>query len=457
MLFFKKKKFTTTQMITGGFLIAILIGGCVLTLPIASKNGEFTPFIDALFTATTSICVTGLTTVVTAEHWSFFGQVVILALIQFGGFGVVTFTTTILLILRKRITLMDRLLIQDAYNLDTLRGLVKLTIKIMQGTLIVEGIGAIFYCFQFIPEFGVIKGIWYSIFHGISAFCNAGIDLIGPTSFVPYQTNPLININTMVLIILGGIGYPVWWDIIKKSRLAVKEQFSMKKYIKKLDLHTKIALTVTGMLILFGAAFIFLNEYNNELTIGKLSLGNKVMASFFQSVTLRTAGYFTIPQESLRNGSAFIGVIFMFIGGSPSGTAGGIKTVTIAVLILAALSSIKGKQDVEIYHRKIIDGYIKKALAVFLFSFTTLMVSTICLSVVENRDFIDILYEVASALGTVGLSRDVTLSLSPIGKIIIIITMYLGRIGPISLALALNVSKDKSKGLRLPEEKILVG
>lgn len=457
MLIFKNFKFSTTQMITAGFLIAIFIGGCILTLPIASKSGEATPFVDALFTATTSICVTGLTTVVTAEHWSLFGQIVILALIQFGGFGVVTFTTTILLILRKRITLMDRLLIQDAYNLDTLKGLVKLTIKIMQGTLIVEGIGAIFFSFQFIPEFGIMKGIWYSIFHAISAFCNAGIDLIGPTSFVPYQTNPLISINTMLLIILGGIGYPVWWDLIKKSKLALKEQFSIKKFVQKMELHTKIALTVTAFLILFGATFIFLNEYNNDLTLGKLNFGQKIMASFFQSVTFRTAGYFTIPQEGLKISSAFIGVILMFIGGSPSGTAGGIKTVTMAVLILAALSSIKGKQDVEIYHRKIVDGYVKKALAVFLFSFTTLMVSTISLSVVENRDFIDILYETASALGTVGLTRNLTSSLSEVGKYIIIITMYLGRIGPISLALALKVSKDRGKGLHLPEEKILVG
>lgn len=457
MSFFSKIKLTTTQMIVLGFLTAILLGGILLTLPIAAKSGEATPFVDGLFTATTSICVTGLTTVVTAEHWSLFGQIVILLLIQFGGLGVVTFITSIFLTLHKRITLKDRLLIQEAYNLDTLKGLVKLTIKVIKGSVIVEGIGAIIYSFQFIPEFGIVTGAWYSVFHSVSAFCNAGIDLIGPESFMQYQGNTLININTMLLIIFGGIGYPVWWDMIKKGKLAWKEKYTFRKFVQKLGLHTKLAIIITIGLILFGATFIFLNEYNNNLTIGRLPFGQKVLASFFQSVTFRTAGFLTIDQGNLKVSSALIGIILMFIGGSPSGTAGGVKTVTIAILILAAVSMIKGKQDVEIFHRKIVDGYIKKALAVVLVSFTTLMLSTIALSIVENVDFIDILYETTSALATVGLSRNLTSGLSTAGKYIIIATMYLGRIGPISLALALSVGKDKTKGRELPVEKILVG
>lgn len=457
MSFDRKHKITTTQMIVGGFFVAIVLGGLILTLPIASKSGVATPFVDALFASTTSICVTGLTTVVTAEHWSLFGQIVILCLIQFGGLGVVTFITSILLTLRQRITLSERLLIQEAYNLETLRGLVKLTVKIIKGTFIVEGVGAIIYSFQFIPDYGVITGIWYSVFHAVSSFCNAGIDLIGSTSFVEYQTNPLININTMLLIIIGGIGYPVWWDIILKQKSAIKEKISFKKVIHKFELHTKIVVVTTFFLIVLGALFVFINEYHNNLTIGTLTTGQKIMASFFQSVTFRTAGYCTVPQENLTVGTALIGIIWMFIGGSPSGTAGGIKTVTFVVLALAAISTIRGKHDIEVFHRRISDDYVKKALAVFFFSFTTLMVSTIFLSFFVERDLLDLLYETSSALGTVGVSRNLTPSLPTVGKYIIIITMYLGRIGPISLALALKTGKKNNNAIQLPESKIIVG
>lgn len=426
-------------------------------LPISAQSRQMTPFVDALFASTTAICVTGLTTVVTAEHWSLFGKLVILALIQFGGFGVVTITTTVLLLLKKRVTLTNRLLIQEAYNLDTLRGLVRLTKSIMKGTFLVEGIGALIYAIQFVPEFGVIRGLWYAVFHSVSAFCNAGIDIIGPASFVPYVNNPIINLNTMLLIIVGGIGYPVWWDVIKKIKMAIAGKFSAKKFFQKLELHSKLALIMTAILIFGGALFIFINEFQNEGTIGGLSLGQKTMASLFQSVTFRTAGFYTIPQENLKESSALIGVIWMFIGGSPSGTAGGIKTVTALVLVLAAVSMIRGKQDIEIHRRKIVDGYVKKALAVFLVNFTVLMISTISLSLTENKALIDVLYEAASALGTVGLSRNLTMYLSTAGKCIIIATMYLGRVGPISLALALQVGKERGKKITLPEEKILVG
>ncbi len=454
---FIKNKLTTTQMIVAGFFLAILSGGIILTLPISSRAGEFTSFVDALFTATTAVCVTGLTTVVTAEHWNLFGQVIILLLIQLGGLGIVSFITGILLVLRKRVTLKDRLLIQEAYNLSTLRGLVRLTIRIAKGTFLVEGIGAIVYSFQFIPEYGPLTGIWYSIFHAVSSFCNAGFDLIGPTSFVKYQSNPLINITTMMLIIMGGIGYPVWWNVIEVIKSKRKEKIPFHLLLHRFELHTKVALTVTAILILFGAAFIFINEYHNDLTIGNLNIPEKIMASFFESVTFRTAGYYTIPQEGLKVSSALIGVILMFIGGSPSGTAGGIKTVTFAVLVLAAMSSMKGKSKVEMFKRSLDDGYIKKALAIFFFSFTTLMLSIISLSLFVERDLIDLLYEASSALGTVGLSRNLTPSLPTVGKYIIIFTMYLGRIGPISLALALKVGKNKANMIHLPEEKVQVG
>lgn len=452
-----KKELTTTQIIAYGFLAAILFGSILLSLPIASRDGNATPYIDALFTATTSICVTGLTTVTTIEHWNLFGQIVILCLIQFGGLGVITFTTSILLILHKRITLKERLLIQDAYNLSTLRGLVKLTIRIIKGTLFVEGIGAFFFCFRFIPEFGIVKGLWKSVFHSVSAFCNAGIDLIGPNSFSTYTGSVVVNLTTMILIIAGGIGFPVWWDIVRVIKNSIKDSMNFKKTFKKLTLHSKIAISMTFVLIISGAFLLLLFEYNNPNTIGNLSFGEKVIASFFQSVTTRTAGYFTISQQDLSNPSAFLCIILMFIGGSPSGTAGGIKTVTLVALIISTISVIKGREETEIFDRKITAGYIRKALAVTLFSLFILILSILSLSLVENADFIDIVYESTSAIATVGLTRGLTPNLSVIGKIIIIITMYLGRIGPITLALMFNPKKGKVKGRSLPEEEILIG
>lgn len=453
----RKMKFTTTQMIVFGFFAAIMIGSGLLMLPFATKPGQTTEYVDALFTATSSICVTGLTTVVTLTHWSTFGHVVILFLIQFGGLGVITFTTTILMIMRKRITLGERLLIQEAYNLETLRGLVRLTKRIIKGTFIVEGIGALLYSIKFVPEFGLLSGIWRSVFNSVSAFCNAGMDIVGEYSLAPYVSSPLINFTTMALIVLGGIGFPVWWDIVSGINCIIREKVSFRKFVRRLRLHTKIAVIVTVILISVGTVMFFILEYNNPDTIGNLSIGDKVMASLFQSVTTRTAGFFTIPQESLTNDSGLVTIILMFIGGSPSGTAGGIKTVTFAMIILAAISVIKGKENVELFNRRISDFYIKKALAVTLVSASVLVISTIALSMLQNGNMLDMIFESTSALATVGLSRAVTSTLHFWGKIVIIITMYLGRIGPISLALALTLKGAKRSGRQLPEENVSIG
>ena len=303
MFRFRKKTLTTTQIIAYGFLITIIVGALLLMLPIASKSGEWTNFIDALFTATTSVCVTGLTTVSTLEHWNLFGHFIIVVLIQFGGLGVVTFATAMLLILGKRITLKERMLIQDAYNLDTLKGLVKLTKKIMKGTFIVEGIGALLYCFQLIPEFGIIDGFQKSIFLSVSAFSNAGMDLIGNNSLQPYCGNVLINVVTMALIILGGLGFPVWWDCIRMAQYRKKHKISLRELVRKFELHSKIVFTVTGMLIIGGFLLILLIEWNNPDTLGNMPWWKKGLAAMFQSVTLRTAGFFTIPQDAFQDAS----------------------------------------------------------------------------------------------------------------------------------------------------------
>jgi len=453
----KRKELTTTQIIANGFFFAIVIGTILLSLPIASASGQRTPIIDAMFTATTSICVTGLTTVSIAEHWSIFGRIVITLLMQFGGLGIVTFTTTIFILLRRRITLKERILIQDAYNLESIRGMVRLTRNIVKGTLIVEGIGALLYSFVFIPKYHFFPGLGKAIFLSVSAFCNAGMDLLGNSSLAPYRGNFLINIVTMSLIILGGIGFPVWWDLIRISRMRVKNKIGFRDLLHKLQLHSKLALSITAFMLIGGAILILLIEWNNPDTLGKLPWWEKGLAACFQSVTLRTAGFFTISQEKFRNASAVVFIIFMFIGGSPSGTAGGVKTVTFGLLILAAASVVKGKEDTEIFHRKISSYYVKKGLAVVLISACMLIISMMCLSLVEDAPFIDIMYETTSAIATVGLTRGLTGNLSVIGKLIIIVTMYAGRIGPISLALFFNSKKVKSNTRKLPVERIIVG
>lgn len=457
MFRFRKRELTTTQIIVSGFLLAILFGAVLLMLPISSKSGEWTSAIDALFTATTSVCVTGLTTVSTLNHWNFFGHLVILVLVQLGGLGVVTFATAMLWILGKRITLKERLLIQESYNLDTLKGLVKLTQKIMKGTFIVEGIGAACYCIQLIPQYNVLDGIEKSIFLSVSAFSNAGMDLLGNDSLQPYCGNLLINVVTMVLIILGGLGFPVWWDCIRMARYKKENKISFRDLFRKFELHSKVVFTVTAILIFGGFLFILLIEWNNPDTLGKLPWWEKILAAMFQSVTLRTAGFFTIPQGAFKDASSMIFLILMFIGGSPSGTAGGVKTVTIAMLCLAAWSVIKGREDTEVYNRKIKNWYIKKGLAIVLVSLLAVLVSTAILLIIENKPFLDILYECTSAIATVGLSRNVTGGLSIAGKSVIICAMYLGRIGPITMALFFNSKKAKTGGRTLPEEKIIVG
>uniref|UniRef100_UPI002FE6EBDC TrkH family potassium uptake protein n=1 Tax=Aminipila terrae TaxID=2697030 RepID=UPI002FE6EBDC len=307
------------------------------------------------------------------------------------------------------------------------------------------------------PEFGLISGIWKSIFHSISAFCNAGIDLIGSNSFAPYADNVLINLTTMTLIVVGGIGFPVWWDVVRVTRKLVEEKLSLRVFFKKLELHSKVAIASTLTLIIGGAILIFALEYSNNSTIGTMPAWEKIMASFFQSITTRTAGYFTISQSGLRESTAFVCILLMFIGGSPSGTAGGIKTVTMATILISTWAVIKGNQDAELFHRKVSAAYCRKALAVSCFSLLVLISSTLLLSVVENADFLDIMYETTSAIGTVGLTRDLTPTLSVLGKIIIIMTMYLGRIGPITLALILNPQKTNKRKLTLPEEAVLIG
>ena len=446
-------KLSTTQAVMLSFFLAIFVGSILLALPISSSGSEAVPYIDALFTATTSICVTGLVTLPTATTWSTFGHIIILILIQIGGLGIITVLFGFMIILRRKLGLEDRILIQDAFNLNTLSGLVKFVRKVLLGTFVVEGIGALLYMVVFIPEFGV-KGIWISIFNSISAFCNAGIDIIGEDSLCAYVFNPIINITTCLLIFLSGIGYIVWWDVLKVFKNFKKQGWKCFRY---LTLHSKIALSATGILIFTGAFLIFIFEYHNPLTMEDYSLVHKLQASLFQSVTTRTAGFATIPQQNLTNASAIVSLLLMFIGGSPVGTAGGIKTVTIMVLLVSALATIKNKEDVVLFHRTIPKEAVSKAVAVTSISFIVMFTSTVLLSAVTDAPALDIMYETISATATVGLTRNLTSSLNLWGKIILVITMYLGRVGPISLLLAFNKKTGNKNIIKNPTEEISIG
>ena len=426
---------STTHIILISFLIVILIGSALLTLPISSADGKATPFLNALFTATTSTCVTGLVVTPTVSSWSLFGQVIILILIQIGGLGVITIMSGLMILLHKKMGIGDRLLLQDAFNLNSLSGLVRFVKRVLAGTLI-------------------IKGIWISVFTSISAFCNAGIDIIAENSLCNYVLNPIINIVTCALIVLGGIGYIVWWDVL---RVLKKARTRKVKFFRALTLHSKIAITATFILIFVGAALVFSFEYNNPQTMNEYTFFQKIEASVFQSVTTRTAGFATIPQENLTNASSIVCLLLMFIGGSPVGTAGGIKTVTFAVIVVAAIASVRNKEDTEVFGRRLTKQAVSKAVAVTCMSFIIMFVSTVLLSAVTEANVLDIVYETVSATATVGLTRNLTPSLNSIGKIIIIITMYLGRVGPISLAVAFKRGKDNQNIIRNPVEEISVG
>ncbi|MBQ6860130.1 MAG: potassium transporter KtrB [Clostridia bacterium] len=444
----KLKSFNTTRYILLGFMIVILLGSLLLKLPISSATGESVPYIDALFTATSATCVTGLVTLPIFSTWSLFGKIVILCLIQIGGLGVITVMAGFMIFLNKKFGLKDYLLIQDTFNLNSMEGLKKFVRKVIFGTFLIEIIGALLYMLVFVPEFG-LKGVWISIFNSISAFCNAGMDIISGNSLEAYVLNPIVNFVTCALIIIGGLGFIVWWDVIR----IIKN----KKGIKALTLHSKIVFVTTAILLAVGTLGVLAGEYNNPLTIKEYSLIQKLEVAFFQSVTLRTAGFATISQHNLTNATALLSLILMFIGASPAGTAGGIKTVTIAVLFVTMLSMIKNKNEITVFNRKLAHNDIRKAIAVIFMSLVIASTSTFLLSLVTDAPFIDIAFETVSATATVGLSRNLTSLLNVYGKLIIIATMYFGRVGPISLALALNTKKKNTNVIKHPVEEITIG
>ncbi|WP_294403228.1 TrkH family potassium uptake protein [uncultured Clostridium sp.] len=444
--FLRKKKLSEVRILALGFLIIILLGGVILSLPISSKNGTYTSLVDSIFTATSAVCVTGLITVDTGTHWNTFGHSVIMVLIELGGLGFMSITTFIAVLLGKKITLRDRLIMQEAMNALDIQGLVKMMKYIVILTFSVQSIGAVLLSFVFIPQFGIGKGIFYSIFHSISAFCNAGFDLFGNfTSLTGYYNNYYLIIIISMLIVIGGLGFSVLSDLLNF------------KHIRKFSIHTKLVLYVTSSLIALGALLIFCVEYKNEATLGSLNFGEKVLNSVFASITPRTAGFNSISTGDMTMSGKLVTIILMFIGGSPGSTAGGLKTTTFAVLILTAVSVLNGRDDTEVFGRRFSKESVYKAFTLFVLAMAIVLGVTMILSVAEpEQQFIDLLYEASSAIGTAGITTGVTQKIGTLSKFVIMLAMYFGRLGPITVFLAL-MKKNKKAGIRYPEAKILIG
>ena len=446
----RKLRLSTMQIVALGFMGIILAGGLLLWLPFS--NRQPISFLDALFTAVTCVCVTGLVTVVPATQFTLIGKGIMLVLIQIGGLGVIACTSAFFLLLRKKISFRGRQMISQSYGLDTMSGMVKFIIRVLKGTFTVEAIGAVFYSIRFVQDYGVVKGVGYGIFHSVSAFCNAGVDLLGSNSLIGYAGSPLINFTTILLIVVSGLGFPVWYDILGNIKKAVRERGTrpLKWLFTRLELQSKVVLVMTGSLILFGTVLFFLLEYSNPATMGEFSVTKKLMASLFQSVTTRTAGFAAVSQSALRPGSRLLGCLLMFIGGSPTGTAGGIKTTTAAMLVLTVISVLRGRKDTECFNRKIDETVVRSGI--------TISGVTVLTILEPGQDFLNLMYEVTSAMATVGLTADLTPSLCRASHVVLMILMYIGRIGPVTMALVFAGRAERTTHFRsLPEGRIMIG
>ena len=461
------KRLNTTQTIVYSFALIILIGTLLLCLPASSKDNQSVGFIDALFTVTSALCVTGLSVVNTQAQWSIFGKFVILSLIQIGAVGIITVITMLYIFLGRKVTLNERLVVQESLNQKDIRGMVVLVKRVIIGTVIIETIGALLLTVIFIRQMNLtfFEALGMGFFHSVSAFGNAGFDIIGDNSLVPFANNIAFNLVIIVLIFLGGIGFLVWGDVIKNFNKAKEtKQYSPKLFFRRLSLHSKIVIEVSFGIIAFSTLFFLCAEFNNPNTIGNLPFYQKLLQSLFQAVTPRTAGFYTIPQDQLTTSSQLMTMILMFIGGSPGSTAGGIKTATLGVIIIAVFSSVRGDEQIIAHGRAIPIAVVQKALAIIMLDLIVIICSTMILSISENHllkegfTIWEILFEVISAVSTSGLSLGITPYLSDFGKVIICICMFIGRLGPITVVVGLTERQlNRSMGIRYPEEVVIVG
>lgn len=448
------------QQIVLSFAGVILTGGFLLWLPISNQaSATPAPFLDHLFTSTSAVCVTGLATVIPAYQYSLFGQIVIIFLMQIGGLGLMTMIAAFVIYLGSKMTLSDRLSLLESTNRPGFVDFKKFILNIMKYTFVFEFAGFLIMCIQLIPEYGLWDGMFKSLFTSVSAFCNAGLDVFGPVNMVPYVDNWIMSLTVSALIVMGGLGFGVWFDLSHASKSVLKKNQSLRRIIQRLKSHTKLAVIMTLILIFSGMALILAIEYTNPDSIANLPLSTKLLASLFQSVTLRTAGFSTLNIGLLRPATQMIMIIYMFIGGSPGGTAGGIKTTTFAILILMIVAELRSQKNIIVFGRTIERELFRKAFVIFFMLMTTLLTGILLLTLIEPFSWLAIFFEATSAIATVGLSMGITAALSPAGKIIIIALMYLGRIGPLTLLLSIG---DHSKHLKIndmtyPSANVLIG
>jgi trk system potassium uptake protein TrkH len=437
-------KLSIYQKLSAAFAGIIVVGALLLMTPYASAKGNSLSFVDALFTATSAVCVTGLVVVDTGTYFSVFGQIVLILLIQVGGLGIMTVATFVAVISSKKITLKERLVIQEATNQLNISGVVRLTLHIIGATLLIEFIGGTFLAIRWFQDYG-LQGVYFGYWHAVSAFCNAGFDLFGEyRSITQYVNDFTVNSAIGFLIVIGGIGFPViadLWDY---------------RNTKRCTLHTKIVLSTTAVLILFGALVVFWGESSNDKTLGALPFGGKLLASVFQSISSRTAGYNSIDIGSLREGTLLAIIMLMFIGASPSSMGGGVKTSTIATLMISLAGAVTGGKEPQVFYRQIPQYTVYKAFIIVIVSFLLVFTVTLIMSFTEEIPLFKILFEVTSAFGTVGLSTGITPTLSAAGKILITFTMFAGRVGTLTLLMAL-VFRPQKNPLQYPKGKIIIG
>ncbi len=442
----------STQIIALGFLVMILLGTILLMLPISSASGSFTSFSDAAFTSVSASCVTGLTVLDTATHWNTFGHTVILVLIQIGGLGFMTMAILLSLLIRRTITPKERMLVAMSYNVGSYDRILTLVQRIVIGTLAIEGIGALLLSIRFIPDFGWKDGIFKSIFHSVSAFCNAGFDIIGIgnpdiPSLSYYIGDPLINLTLCFLIIFGGIGFLVWSDLI-----------NLCKGRHHLSVYSRFVLIITGILLLSGTLFFAIFEWNNPQTLGMLSPAQKLLASFFQSTSWRTAGFSTIPNGAFTQNSQFLGIFYMFIGGASGSTAGGVKVATFGILIFSVFCVTVGKKQIVFHGRNISESSFIRATTVICVQLFCLFAGVLIVNATTDFNIIDVLYETVSAISTVGLSTGITAALPQSARIVLMLLMYFGRIGVLTVTYAVMNHQDSiGSNIRYPDAKMPVG
>ena len=438
------------SILTLGFLALILLGTVLLALPIAAKSGQSIGLFDSLFTSTSAVCVTGLVIVDTGTTFSLFGQIVLIVLIQVGGLGFMVFATMLMVMLGRRISIRGRMLIRESMNTSSLSDLGSLTMLYLLLSLTIELVGAVTLCFRFVPLYGWKHGTWMALFHSVSAFCNAGFDLFGNyASLTAFSGDPLVLLTVASLIILGGLGFSV---ILETAR--------NRQGFRNLSLHTRIVLMTTLVLLLAGTVFYWIVERTNAETLAGCSEGEKILNAFFQSVTMRTAGFNSFDLSGFRDGSKLFSSLLMIIGASPASTGGGIKTTTIATLTLLMLSVVRGESEVNVARRRLSDDISRRALAVAVLFLTTLLTGTLIISLVENGRFPleDILFEASSAMGTVGVSAIGTPNLSSASRAVLLPMMFLGRVGPLTLAVAVAKRQGRIRtASKYPEEKIMIG